>query len=73
MHTGGGGHDGAVGRGDVNPFVKDGGDGMPVSPTKHEVHAMHDQAVKDGRTQDAADLHAHLEGRHGGGGFHAGH
>lgn len=77
-HTGGGGHDGAVGRGDVNPHSKVVGthpDGFPIHAptTKHDVHGMHDQAVKDGRTQDAHDLHKHLEDVHGGGGFHGGY
>lgn len=74
MHTGGGGHDGAVGRGQVNVHTKVAGidgNGLPVhvALTKDETHALHDQAVKDGRTQDAADIHARLESRHGGGGF----
>lgn len=70
MHTGGGGHDGAVIRGHVNPFVTEGGDGSFRTPTKHDLQGMHDQAVKDGRTRDAHLLHKHLEDIHGGGGFH---
>jgi hypothetical protein len=78
MHAGGGGHDGAVAKGDVNvhgktvlvPHPALGMVPVHVPLSKGEKQGLHDQAVKDGRTQDAADIHKHLEKNHGGGGSH---
>jgi hypothetical protein len=46
-----------------------GPDGAPLHD-KHSIKRLHDGAVKDGRTTDAAYLHGHLERRFGGGGGH---
>lgn len=74
LHAGGGGHDGQVADaeygGPHDPYMHMREDGTVRPKTKGEVQDMHDQAVKDGRTQDARDLHAHLERVHGGGGTH---
>lgn len=51
----------------VNLYAVDPETGKPVHD-KASVQALHDQAVKQGHTADAARLASHLERHHGGGG-----